>query len=120
MGTEVSVSSIDWTTQGAVTPVKDKGFSFLEGVAACTEDSYPYTAQDGTCKQSCTAAIPKGGVTGYKDVQGESALESAVEQQPVSVAIEADQSAFQLYKSGVMTGSCGTNLDHGVLAVGFG
>merc|ERR1711991_928945 len=39
---------------------------------------------------------------------------------PVSVAIEADQMSFQLYSKGVLTGNCGKNLDHGVLAVGFG
>merc|ERR1712188_331911 len=39
---------------------------------------------------------------------------------PVSVAIEADQMSFQLYSGGVLTGSCGTNLDHGVPAVGYG
>jgi len=39
---------------------------------------------------------------------------------PVSVAIEADQLAFQLYHSGVIKRGCGTNLDHGVLAVGYG
>merc|ERR1712080_184990 len=43
-----------------------------------------------------------------------------VAQQPVSVAIEADQSAFQLYKGGVLTGNCGASLDHGVLVVGYG
>merc|ERR1712151_821976 len=81
----------------------------------------PYTAKDGSCKQSsCDIVIPANGVTGYKDVRGESALASAVEQQPVSVAIEADQQGFQLYSSGVFSGACGTQLDHGVLAVGFG
>merc|ERR1711976_817299 len=91
----------------------DNGFTFLEKNAACSESSYPYTARDGTCQA-------RGCVTGYRDVSGESGLASAVEQQPVSVAIEADQMSFQLYSGGVMSGSCGTQLDHGVLAVGFG
>ena len=40
---------------------------------------------------------------------------------PVSVAIEADTRTFQLYTGGVLTSSaCGTNLDHGVLTVGYG
>ena len=41
---------------------------------------------------------------------------------PISVAVEADQAVFQYYKSGVVTAEagCGTNLDHGVLAVGYG
>jgi len=45
---------------------------------------------------------------------------TAVVQQPVAVAIEADQDSFQLYASGVLTKPCGTNLDHGVLLVGYG
>merc|ERR1712025_141543 len=45
---------------------------------------------------------------------------SALAQQPVSVAIEADQSSFQMYSGGVLTGECGEQLDHGVLTVGYG
>jgi C1A family cysteine protease len=45
---------------------------------------------------------------------------SAVTQQPVSIAIQANQIAFQSYKSGVLTGRCGERLDHGVLLVGYG
>merc|ERR1712023_41948 len=51
----------------------------------------------------------------------EDALMQAVAQQPVSVAIEADRSVFQFYSGGVMDSSqCGTQLDHGVLVVGYG
>merc|ERR1712127_463885 len=95
-------------------------------VAVASESSYPYTARDGSCKSSFTAAIPQGGVTGYKSVgslfskASVSSMKSAIMQQPVSIAIEADQASFQSYKSGVLKSGCGTQLDHGVLAAGYG
>jgi len=101
----------------------DNAFQYAEKNALCTEESYPYEAKKDECKaDSCTTGIASGAVTGYKDVESEDldALTEAVAQQPVSIAIEADQRAFQLYKSGVLTGECGTKLDHGVLAVGYG
>ena len=49
----------------------------------------------------------------------EAALVAAAALGPVSVAIEADQPAFQHYKSGVFDAPCGTKLDHGVLVVGY-
>merc|ERR1712127_988271 len=55
------------------------------------------------------------------DVRGETDLLDAVSTVgPVSVAIEVDQASFGNYASGVLTGTCGKNLDHGVLTVGFG
>ena len=76
------------------------------GTAMATEASYPYTARDGTCKSSFTAAIPNGGITGYKSVgnifpgASKSSMQSAVQQQPVSIAIETDEYAFQAYQRG--------------------
>merc|ERR1719229_1667026 len=101
----------------------DNAFGYAEKHALCTEDSYSYEAARGQCKAaSCHIGIPKGGVVGFKDVARDSgkALMEAVAQQPVSIAIEADKSVFQLYHSGVLTGQCGSALDHGVLAVGYG
>jgi len=103
----------------------DNAFTWVKkNGGICTEAAYPYTSgstgKSTTCNdKACAkqAAVPKS----YTDVATtDAALVSAIAQQPVSVAIEADQSAFQLYKSGVFTGTCGTNLDHGVLAVGYG
>jgi len=86
-----------------------------------TEAGYPYTA---TGPNTCSVTTPLAStITGYCDVNSgdENALAAAVAVGPVSVAIEADQSCFQFYSSGVMSDpSCGTQLDHGVLAVGYG
>ena len=69
------------------------------------------------CRQKGAALIK-----GYEDVpaNNETALLNAVANQPVSVSIEASGFEFQFYSGGVFTGSCGTNLDHGVTAVGYG
>jgi len=101
----------------------DLAFQYLQNQTVCTEDSYAYKAVGGTCQQSsCSEGIPKGSVIGFKDVTPEDtdALKEAVSQQPVSVAIEADQQVFQFYKGGVISSGCGTRLDHGVLIVGYG
>merc|ERR1712070_989821 len=100
----------------------DDGFEFAEANNIATEDSYPYTARDGSCKTSFTTALPKGAVSGYKDVSPKNvdAFMSALNLGPVSIALDGGGAAFQGYKSGVLSGSCGSQLDHGVLAVGYG
>merc|ERR1711924_485652 len=83
----------------------------------------PYEGKQETCSPKPPAfVLAPGDVTGHTDVEStENALEAAVAQQPVSFAIEADKSAFQLYTGGVLTSDgCGEQLDHGVLAVGYG
>jgi len=115
--------SKSYGNEGCNGGLMDDAFKYAEDNAICTEESYPYKAKGGTCEaSSCSTGIPKGGVKGFKDVHPEDlqAMEEAVSQQPVSIAIEADQMTFQLYHSGVLTAKCGTKLDHGVLAVGYG
>nr|BBD74167.1 Ficin 1c [Ficus carica] len=86
-----------------------------------SQSNYPYTARKGECnvtKASQTVAT----IDRYESVprNNENALKKAVANQPVSVTIEAGGRAFQLYKSGVFTGPCGTKLDHAVVAIGYG
>jgi len=166
--------SVDWTTKGAVTPVKNQAqcgscWSFsttgsIEGRSAiktgtlasiseqqlvdcdtskdhgcngglmdygfqyvissgglCSEVAYPYEAAQGTCKSS-SCGTKFDAISSYEDVAScdQDSLEAALCAGPVSIAIEADQSSFQQYTGGVLTGDCGKNLDHGVLLVGFG
>jgi C1A family cysteine protease len=97
----------------------DGAFQYAIDNGMCKESDYKYLAKSGTC----TKCDPVVFMSSCVDVtpQNEVDLEKAVAIGPVSVAIEADTRTFQMYKSGVITGSaCGTNLDHGVLVVGYG
>nr|XP_043630316.1 senescence-specific cysteine protease SAG39-like [Erigeron canadensis] len=108
--------------QGCEGGEMEDGFEFIiKNKGINTEAAYPYTAADGTCntnKESVDAAK----ITAYEVVpaNSETALLKAVANQPVSVSIDASGADFQFYSSGVFTGDCGTDLDHGVTAVGYG
>jgi len=86
-----------------------------------TETDYPYVAKTGTCAYDKSKGAVS--VSSFKQVgQFSSAnLLAAINEGPVSVAIEADKDVFHHYKSGIITSiGCGIKLDHGVLAVGYG
>ncbi|RDX87643.1 Cysteine proteinase RD21A, partial [Mucuna pruriens] len=100
----------------------DFAFQFIiDNGGIDTDKDYPYRGVDGICDPTKkNTKVVK--IDGYEDVPAydENALKKAVAHQPVSVAIEASGRALQLYHSGVFTGKCGTNLDHGVVVVGYG
>jgi C1A family cysteine protease len=105
----------------------DYAFAYiLQNGGITNEDNYPYVAQDGSCntqkEKEIVASLAEQNGLPYTDITTNSKTDmiAAVWQQPVSIAIEADKSAFQLYSGGVLdAASCGTNLDHGVLVVGY-
>jgi len=88
-----------------------------------TEASYPYETS-GPNRCQFKPADVGATITSYKDVArgNEADLLNAVDKQPVSVAIDAAHSSFQMYHSGVYyEPQCSTTkLDHGVLVVGYG
>jgi len=100
----------------------DSGFKYIHDNGVALESQYPYTGTDDTCAYDSSTAV--GTVKSFVDVSASysdpSQLKAALQNGPVSVAIEADQLAFQGYTGGVITSGCGTKLDHGVLAVGYG
>jgi C1A family cysteine protease len=111
--------SVAFGDNGCNGGMMDDAFGYAIEYGMCTEESDPYEAKQGTC----TGCTPAAHFTACKDVEpnNEFALHDALHNGPVSVAIEADQKAFQFYKGGIIdTPTCGTNLDHGVLVVGFG
>jgi C1A family cysteine protease len=106
--------------------IMDRALEWIgENGGLCTEAAYPYvsgtTLKHGVCEKTCSV-VAGSSVQSIVDVLpwSDVAMMTALAQNPVAIAIEADQREFQLYKSGVFTGSCGTTLDHGVLAVGYG
>lgn len=97
----------------------DSAFQYAIDNGITGESDYQYTATDGTCQ---TGQPTRATFSSFVDVtpDDEDQLKNAVALGPVSVAIEADQFQFQFYGGGVFNDECGTNLDHGVLVVGYG
>jgi len=102
----------------------DQAFKYIQvNNGIDTEVSYPYQAKNGKCRFNATNVGATD--TGFTDIKSgdETALTTAIANiGPISVAIDASHNSFQLYKKGVYyEKQCSaTQLDHGVLAVGYG
>jgi len=118
--------SVSYGNQGCNGGLMTDAFKYIMASPGLdSEDAYPYlTRQESTCK--ATADGPAvATIANYRSVQSgsESALESASGTVgPISVAIDASHSSFQFYNGGVYyePACSSTQLDHGVLVVGYG
>jgi C1A family cysteine protease len=105
-------------------------WNYMQTNALETEASYPYSNGSknfgitGTCTvNSALGVVKTDSPTDYVKVGKTVAdIQSALNQQPTSIAIDASMPIFQSYTGGVITDatSCGTTLDHAVVAVGYG
>ncbi|CAN1268889.1 Senescence-specific cysteine protease SAG39 [Linum perenne] len=111
-------------SQGCDGGSMDEAFDYvIKNHGLATEDEYPYTE---LARSSCHADRqisndPMINIKGHQDVptNNEQELLKAVAIQPVSVALDAED--FQFYQSGVYNNKdCGTELNHGVVVVGYG
>ena len=114
--------SRNYGNNGCEGGLMDNAFKYvIDNGGLCSEKEYPYIGNDSICVQNQCNNVVK--IKSYADVQpnDENILKRAVAIGPVSVAIQANVSSFQFYKSGVYQDpECGDQLDHGVLVVGYG
>ena len=98
----------------------DWAFQYIINTGGQEQTSdYPYTAVDGNCNFNSAKVAAR--IKSYTDIPQNACdqLLTSITQQPVSVAIAANGIMF--YSSGVFTSTtCGTGLNHGVTAVGYG
>lgn len=116
-------TGISYGSHGCNGGQMEGAFKYVIEHGQCSNDEYPYTSGTTKTGGSCESCSPVVEMSSCSDVKpnDQMSLRAAVAQQPVAVAIEADTRYFQSYSGGILTSSsCGTNLDHGVLAVGYG
>ena len=100
---------------------EDQGIQYaVDNGGLATEADYPYTATDGTCQTRKKTFTKYGKVAKVNAVARNSpkALMAALDKQPTTVAVQAN--AWKSYSSGIFSdASCGTSLNHAVIAVGY-
>ncbi|KAL2924920.1 Cysteine protease XCP1 [Bienertia sinuspersici] len=119
---EQQLIDCDISNNGCNGGLMDNAFKFIVANGGLhKEEDYPYLMEEGQCEAK-KEQVEVVTINGYRDVprNDEASLLKALTHQPVSVGIEASGRDFQFYSGGVFDGPCGTALDHGVTAVGYG
>jgi len=85
-----------------------------------SSEDYPYKGFQSRCKKDATQYKQYMPLTSYVEIDSGDCnhLAQAIQQQPVSIAIDASGLAFQLYKTGIYS-NCKTSLNHAILLTGY-
>ena len=119
---EQELVSCDTTDDGCNGGLMDNAWTWLvkkEHGNIVTEASYPYVSGNGEVPK---CKIPKtigATITGHVDLpQNEDQMATWMSTNgPISIAVDA--TSWQTYTKGIMTNCISSQIDHGVLAVGF-
>ena len=125
----------DINNNGCDGGLMELGFDYIVNNNICSEKEYPYKSAVNNCnRNNCNKNMKYSNTQRlqqtFNNIKGcysipendNNLLKKALLMNSISVAIEADSIYFQHYKSGVIDTyeKCGTNINHGVLLVGYG
>jgi C1A family cysteine protease len=121
---EQEVNSCDTSSYGCEGGFPLNGLRYIQKKKGiCTAESYPYVSgsseQTTECSDSCTRADVqvKKVVSVPSSEQG---FLKSLNTQPIAVAVAAGNDVWKQYKGGVVSSCPSTQLDHAVIAVGYG
>ena len=114
---------IDCSTgnKGCTSGVAYNSFKYIASAGLANTTVYPFAGSSNKCNKTA-AAIITAKASSYLNVTSNSAsaLQSAIVLQPVAVGVSANVSIWQSYAGGIVNStSCGTSINHYVLAVGY-
>ena len=108
----------DYGNEGCKGGFMEQAFWYIIDDGIATNQTYPYTGTSSHCNYAPTKKYARFSRCARVPEKNYSKLLSATVQQPVAVSV--DSADFQLYSHRIFTDKCGTDLDRGMLIVGYG
>jgi cysteine peptidase B len=119
---EQELVSCDTTDDGCNGGLMDNAFAWIVSAQSgniATEASYPYVSGGGNVPACALPKTTGANIVGHSDLpQNEDQMATWMTTNgPISIGVDA--TSWQTYMGGIMTNCISSQVDHGVLAVGF-